>query len=60
MIEPKCLFCRHPVPNSEAGADRCVMKRAEASNDPVAIRFLGIAKKGTMSVPSIISLRQLN
>eukprot|EP00984_Skeletonema_dohrnii_P007348 scaffold2660_cov116-Skeletonema_dohrnii-CCMP3373.AAC.3 len=37
----KCPFCRHPVPESRAEADRNLMKRIKV-NDPIAMRFLGM------------------
>jgi len=40
MLERKCPFCRHPVPNSQEEADRNYMKRVEA-NDPFALCHMG-------------------
>eukprot|EP00577_Skeletonema_sp_RCC1716_P020426 CAMPEP_0113429262 /NCGR_PEP_ID=MMETSP0013_2-20120614/32349_1 /TAXON_ID=2843 ORGANISM="Skeletonema costatum, Strain 1716" /NCGR_SAMPLE_ID=MMETSP0013_2 /ASSEMBLY_ACC=CAM_ASM_000158 /LENGTH=303 /DNA_ID=CAMNT_0000317959 /DNA_START=31 /DNA_END=942 /DNA_ORIENTATION=- /assembly_acc=CAM_ASM_000158 len=39
-LQKKCLFCRHPSPNSEEEAKLNNMKRVEA-NDPVAIYEMG-------------------
>jgi len=39
-LEPKCPFCRAPLPKTEAEIERNNMKRIEA-NDPVAIREAG-------------------
>jgi len=40
-LQKKCLFCRHPSPNSEEEAKLNNMKRVEA-NDPVAIYEMGV------------------
>ena len=39
-LDPKCPFCRHPIPNSQAEIDRNRMKRVKA-NDPLALREFG-------------------
>ena len=36
-LDPKCAFCRKPVPKTQEEADRNKMKRVE-KNDPVALR----------------------
>ena len=38
--KPTCPYCRTPIPETQAEADRNSMKRAEA-NDPVAMRQMG-------------------
>ena len=45
-LDPKCLFCRHPIPDSEEEAIiiNNYMKRAEA-NDPVAMLQMGYFRK---------------
>ena len=39
--EPKCPYCRQPVPETAEEADRNTMKRVQA-NDPAAIRSTGL------------------
>jgi tetratricopeptide (TPR) repeat protein len=39
-LDPKCPFCRHPAPKSQAEADMKIMKRIEA-NDPFALCQMG-------------------
>lgn len=39
-LDPKCPFCRHPVPKYQAESDRNLMKRAK-TNDPVAQGRMG-------------------
>ena len=39
-LPPKCPFCRHPRPKTDAEADLLTAKRAEA-NDPVALDDVG-------------------
>ena len=45
--KPTCPYCRTPIPETQAEADRNSMKRAEA-NDPVALRQM--AKWGASSL----------
>ena len=42
-IDLTCVFCRHPVPTTQAEADLNRMKRFKA-NDPVAILEIGIKR----------------
>eukprot|EP00984_Skeletonema_dohrnii_P016255 scaffold7175_cov70-Skeletonema_dohrnii-CCMP3373.AAC.2 len=44
-IQPKCPFCRHPLPKSEEEGNRNLMKRVEV-NDPAAIRHMGGKRYG--------------
>jgi TPR repeat protein len=40
-VEPKCPFCRHPAPKTNAEAELINTKRVKA-NDPVAICEMGV------------------
>ena len=39
--QPKCPFCRRPVPKTQEEAKKMKMKRAAAGNDPDAMREMG-------------------
>ena len=47
-LQEKCPFCRKPLPESDEEMNDQWMKRAEANNDPVAMRYIGTEryKKG--------------
>jgi len=40
-LQNKCPFCREPIPSTDEGFDKQMMKRIEA-NDPVAVRHKGV------------------
>ena len=44
-LEPRCLFCREPVPKSQEESDKRIMKRIK-KNDPVAMTHMGKKHKG--------------
>eukprot|EP00984_Skeletonema_dohrnii_P007349 scaffold2660_cov116-Skeletonema_dohrnii-CCMP3373.AAC.4 len=46
--KPTCPYCRTPIPETKAEADRNSMKRAEA-NDPVALRQMGASSSSSVS-----------
>jgi hypothetical protein len=40
-LDHRCPFCREPIPKSEEGHNKQVMKRIKENNDPVAMRSVG-------------------
>jgi hypothetical protein len=40
-LEPRCVYCREPLPESDEEGDKRIMKRIKKYNDPVAMRSMG-------------------